>query len=79
MMIRRLKKDVLKELPDKTRHIIPLKIRKRKEYQEAVENFIKWLTKKSAAKAKRAERAKALVKMGYLKRLSAQLKNEICY
>jgi len=73
MMIRRLKKDVLKELPDKTRHIIPLEI-KRKEYNEAVDNFIRWLSKKSISKAKRAEKAKWLVKIGYLKRLAAELK-----
>jgi len=75
MMIRRLKKDVLGELPDKIRHIIPLEI-KRKEYDEAVINFIRWLTKKSISKAKRAARAEQLVKMGYLKRLAAELKME---
>jgi len=73
MMIRRLKKDVLKELPDKTRHIIPLEI-KREEYEEALNNFIKWLSKKSISKANRAMKAKSLTKMGYLKRLAAELK-----
>ncbi len=75
MMIRRLKRDVLKELPDKTRHAIPFEI-ERKEYDEAVNNFIRWLTKKSPAKAKRAKRAEQLVKMGYLKRLAAKGKME---
>ena len=74
MMIRRLKKDVLKELPEKTRHVIPLDIINRKEYDEAVNNFIKWLSKKSITKAKRARKAHHLVKMGYLKRLAAELK-----
>ncbi len=74
MMIRRLKKDVLSELPDKTRQIIPMDINNRNEYQEALDNFITWLTKKSTVKAERAKRAERLVQMGYLKRLSAELK-----
>ena len=73
MMIRRLKKDVLKELPDKIRHTIPLEI-EREEYDEAVDNFIRWLSKKSISKAKRAAKAMWLVRMGYLKRLAAELK-----
>jgi len=76
MMIRRLKKDVLKELPDKIRHTIPLEI-ERKEYDEAVHNFVKWLSKISTAKAKRAAKAEQLVKMGYLKRLAAELKMKL--
>ncbi len=79
MMIRRLKKDVLKELPDKTRTVVPLDIRHRDEYDEAVNNFISWLYKKSASKARRAARAKQLVKMGYLKRLAAKLKMKAVY
>ena len=74
MMIRRLKKDVLKELPDKTRYIIPLDIEDGEEYDEAVTNFIRWLSKISISRAKKAKRAKKLVQMGYLKRLAAKLK-----
>jgi len=74
MMIRRLKKDVLKELSDKTRIVVPLDIENRKEYDEALNSFIKWLTKKSITKAKKAEKAKKLVQLGYLKRLSSELK-----
>lgn len=74
MMVRRLKKDVLKELPDKTRYIVPLDIENEEEYDEAVSNFIQWLTKISISRAKRARKAKKLVQMGYLKRLAAELK-----
>ena len=74
MMIRRLKKDVLTELPDKTRQIIPMDVENRSEYQEALNNFITWITRKSTIKAERAKRAERLVQMGYLKRLSAELK-----
>jgi len=73
-MIRNLKKDVLKDLPDKTRSVIPVEIENRGEYREAETNFITWLTKKSSAKAKRAARAQQLVQLGYLKRLAADLK-----
>ncbi len=74
MMIRNLKKDVLKDLPEKTRSIIPLEIENPKEYQEAENNFMKWLTKKSTSKAEKAKRAEKLVQLGYLKRLAAELK-----
>jgi SNF2 family DNA or RNA helicase len=74
MMIRRLKKDVLKELPDKTREVVPLKLKGYKKYGEAENDFINWLSKKSLVKARRAMRAEAMVKLGYLLRLSAKLK-----
>jgi len=74
MMIRRLKKEVLDELPNKNRQIIPLELSNKKEYQNAVDNFMQWLTKKSPTKAKKAQKAEKLVKIGYLKRLAAELK-----
>lgn len=73
-MIRRLKVDVLKELPPKSRHIVIVDIEKPKEYKKAKNDFIGWLGKKSKAKAKKAERAKTLVKISYLKQLAAELK-----
>jgi SWI/SNF-related matrix-associated actin-dependent regulator 1 of chromatin subfamily A len=73
-MIRRLKQDVLQDLPDKTREIIQLPLSKKSEYTEAVNDFIGWLQKQSAEKAFKAKKAEKLVKMGYLKRLASQLK-----
>jgi len=73
MMIRRLKKDVLPELPAKTRQVIPLQVNL-DEYNEAKNNFIGWLNKQSAAKVQSARKAKILVQMGYLKRLAAEAK-----
>lgn len=75
-MIRRLKRDVLKDLPAKTRTVIPVELLKadRKEYDEAEKDFVKWLAKKSRRLALRAAKAERLVKMGYLKRLAAKLK-----
>lgn len=76
-MIRRRKTDVLHELPDKTRVVIPFDLPRhaRKEYEYAESNFMRWLAKSSGkATAKRARKAEQLVKMGYLKRLAASLK-----
>jgi SWI/SNF-related matrix-associated actin-dependent regulator 1 of chromatin subfamily A len=73
MMVRRLKVDVLHELPDKTRTVLPLEIENRKEYTRAVEEFIVWL--KSVGRFNSSTvKAEKLVKMGYLKRLAAELK-----
>lgn len=43
IMIRRLKKDVLKDLPDKTRQIIPIEIENRLSYNSARSNLETWL------------------------------------
>jgi SNF2 family DNA or RNA helicase len=80
LMIRRLRKQVWRQLPDKIRTIIPLEIKRRKEYEQASENLIAWLVKKRfTRRAVRASKALALVKIGYLKRLAAELKyDQIC-
>lgn len=77
VMIRRLKKNVLKELPAKQRQVVSFKLDSYREYKEAQNNFLKWLSKQSLVKAKRAKRSQALVKIGYLLRLTAQLKAKI--
>jgi SNF2-related domain/Helicase conserved C-terminal domain/LAGLIDADG-like domain len=74
VMIRRLKSDVLKELPDKQRVVVPLEIENYKEYQNAETDFLGWLTKVSPGAARNAVRAQGLVKLGYLRRLAAKLK-----
>lgn len=75
-MIRRRKKDVLKQLPDKTRSVIPIDLSAadRKEYNKAEKEFISWLRNFNPTAAKKAERAEYLVKRGYLKRLAGSLK-----
>lgn len=74
LMLRRRKRDVLLDLPEKSRFVVPLEITKPKEYHKAENDFIGWLTKKSQSKAKKAKKALAIVRMGYLKRLAARLK-----
>jgi SWI/SNF-related matrix-associated actin-dependent regulator of chromatin subfamily A-like protein 1 len=73
-MIRRLKQDVLKDLPSKTRIIIPMDIQNRREYEKAKNDFLNWLSRRDPAKARRASKAEELVKLGYLIRLSTELK-----
>lgn len=77
-MIRRLKKDVLKELPDKMHRTIGFRLspKNEKEYRHAKEDFIGWLSKVSPAKANKAKKSLALSKLGYLLRLTAKLKLE---
>ena len=73
ILIRRLKKDVFKELPPITRTTVPLDI-DRKEYDEAEHNFLGWLFKQNPGKAMRVKNAVQLAKLGYLLGLIAKLK-----
>jgi len=70
-MIRRRKKDVLKDLPKKRRFVVPLDLGDRKEYEAAKGDFINWLHRQDASKAERASKAEKITQMAYLKRLAA--------
>lgn len=75
LMVRRTKKETLTDLADKVRTVIPITIRDREEYDDARDNFIKWLHKRhGSAKVRTALKAQAVIKIGYLKRLAAKLK-----
>ncbi len=70
IMIRRLKADVLKDLPPKIYSSIPIDIDNKTEYDKATNDFIGWLKEeKGKAVADRAKRAETLVKIGALKQL----------
>lgn len=72
-MIRRLKKDVLKDLPDKIRSFVPFEINNRGEYEGAENDLIKFLHEnKGSVVAERAQNAEELVRMNYLKQLAAE-------
>lgn len=73
-MIRRLKRDVLSDLPVKMRTVLPVDIPNKREYETAEREFIAWLMRRSRSKAMRAMKSERLVKLGYLKRLAAELK-----
>lgn len=74
LMIRRLKKDVMPELPAKTRRMISYRLPDYREYHNAETHFLKWLQGISPARAVKAKKSPALTKVGYLLRLIAQLK-----
>lgn len=65
LMLRRLKKDVLKELPDKMREVIPLDIDNRKEYELCSNDFSSWLGTDYGS-------AEAIVQMEKLKQLAVK-------
>lgn len=71
-MLRRLKRNVLKDLPQKNRIVVPIEIDNHTEYTEALNNFRVWLSKKDPYRAKKASYAERLTKLGYLKRLAAE-------
>ena len=75
VMIRIRRADVVDQLPVKRRTVVPLDLKDRKQYDEAVNDFRGWLVKHKPSKLKSASgRAAALVKIGYLRRLAAKLK-----
>jgi len=79
LMLRRLKQDVLKDLPAKQKAVIPIEMNtaKAKEYKKAENNFIHWIKEnKGKAAAERASNAKALSQIETLKQLAIQGKME---
>jgi len=76
-MIRRRKSQVLKELPDKNRMVIPVEIERKSEYQLAENDFFKWLMTKT--NVKKIPMAEKLVQLGCLKRLAAELKMRMVF
>ena len=76
-MIRRLKSEVEKELPDKTRIIVPLEMKNRSEYDKAETDFIQWV-KTNVKNVSKTLRAQALTKMAILERIAIkEVLNEV--
>jgi SNF2 family DNA or RNA helicase len=75
-LVRRLYKDVFKDLPKQTRITVPVTLSREdmKEYREAETDFIGWLTKKSLRLALKARSAERLVRMNYLRQLVTRMK-----
>lgn len=68
LMIRRKKKDVLKDLPDKVRSFIPIELKNRSEYNEVKNNFIDFIKQtKGEEAAEKVSNAETLVQIEYLK------------
>ncbi len=71
-MLRRLKKDVLKDLPPKLNTPLFVPITNAAEYKEAERSFLKWLREKRGdAAAYSAAKAEIITKMNALRQLSA--------
>jgi len=66
--------DVMKDMPLKTRCVNTIPLTNPNEYRQATDNFREWLQKRNPKGAKRALKAEAMTKIGYLLRLSARLK-----
>lgn len=74
VMVRRLKEDVLQDLPDKARHVTLLDLPNRAEYDRALNDFASWVRDQPNIRADRALRAQAVTKITYLKKLVGELK-----
>ena len=67
VMIRRLKKYVLRELPPKRRIMVPMEISNRKDYVMALKNFREWYLER---KGKEVRGAEVLVQLEQLRQLA---------
>jgi SWI/SNF-related matrix-associated actin-dependent regulator of chromatin subfamily A-like protein 1 len=75
IMIRRKKRDVLTELPNKERVVVELELQNRGRYTRVEEEFLAWVQEARGDKAAwRASQAEALTKASYLKQVCAEEK-----
>ena len=75
IMLRRLKKDVEKELPEKQRVVVPMEMDKKskREYSKVESNLIAWIAETSGAEAAlKAMGAEALVRIEKLKQKAVE-------
>ena len=73
IMVRRRKDQVLQDLPEKVRTVIPMELDNRKEYYKAQNDFLSWLREEEGVEAAiKASRAQVLVQIERLKQLAAQ-------
>lgn len=74
--VRRLKKDVLPQLPEKQRAVVPLALSNHAQYERAERGFMEWLveqfqgTEELGQRLNAALRSQALVKIGALRKLA---------
>jgi SWI/SNF-related matrix-associated actin-dependent regulator of chromatin subfamily A-like protein 1 len=74
IMIRRTKTEVLKDLPEKTRSVVPMEVgtTAMREYEQARAHFLEWLKTVDPEKVSTAQRAEVLVQFQTLKRLAVR-------
>ncbi len=74
-MVRRLKEDVLPDLPPKRHMVVPVEVEDRQQYDLAHNDLINWLRRyKDAGRAERARNAEYYAWFTYVKHLVGQLK-----
>jgi len=79
IMLRRLKKDVLPDLPDKVRSYVPIELENQTEYNAAEANFVAFVKQyKGKEAAARASNAQALAEIEGLKQLAVRGKLQHC-
>jgi len=71
-MIRRLKSDVLTELPDKIRNVVPLDINNRREYNQIRNHYLEWAVQTEGISISAISRAERLTQIGHLLRHAAR-------
>ena len=79
VMIRRLKSEVLSELPQMSRHIVPMTLAEsdRKHYDEAYKDFIRFLQRQhGSVKANKAKKAEELARTMYMRKLIGEMKTK---
>jgi SWI/SNF-related matrix-associated actin-dependent regulator 1 of chromatin subfamily A len=74
VMVRYRKADVLSDLPSKGREVMPVPLEDYAEYNRALKDFHGWISEAYPKQARRALRAEAMTRTGYLLRLVAQAK-----
>ena len=77
---RREKKEVLKDLPDKLRHIVPCDIDTKQEYNDAIDDLAEYLRKYKQAsewQIARSMRGEVMVRIGILKQVAARGKIKV--
>ncbi|MFT4034019.1 MAG: SNF2-related protein [Patulibacter sp.] len=76
--VRRVKRDVLPQLPEKQRAVVPMTLSNHGEYAKAERQFVAWLmerfgdSQELAQRLDAASQAEALVKLGVLRRLAGE-------
>lgn len=78
IMIRRLKADVLPELPPKIRTIVPVPLNNRKEYRSAEQDIVAYLEQLDPKQAMKAMNAVGFAKMAKLQELALKGKIDSC-
>jgi len=78
VMLRRRKRDVLKELPPVTRSVIPMEIDNKGEYRKAERDLKSWLQDKGYSKERvdKSTSNEALTKVEYLKQIAVKGKTK---